>query len=151
MPAVTKRALILAAFSARLMAIEAGDDFSTDAGQKLFIGEGVELGEDDPDAALAIVPSADDPTWQMKALGIKWPIRVQALVKANLDDPTSATEAVIGDIKRAIELEDRTFGGLLSQPLERVSTRSVERQPGSDTVGAEVVYIATYKEMWGAP
>jgi hypothetical protein len=76
---------------------------------------------------------------------------VAALAKADLDDPYLAVEAVLGDIKRAIELEDRSLGGLVDQRFERGRTRPFEREEGSTAVGVIVPYIVPYYESWGAP
>lgn len=82
---------------------------------------------------------------------IAWPISIQAVAKADLENVWLTIEAVVSDIKKAVELSDRTLGGLVEQHLQRGSTRTLPREPGTTTIGASVLYVANYSETWGAP
>jgi hypothetical protein len=147
---MTKRQAILTALVARVSAIAIAAGFATDAGATVFLGEAAELGPDDPDAAIALVLEDDSP--QDKGyLYVQLPIAVAALAKADLETPWLTIEAIVGDIKRAVEHEDRTLGGLLKGPMTRGATRTLTREPGSTTVGASVTYICSYVEAWGDP
>lgn len=146
-----KRQAILEALRDRLEAITTANGFRTNAGQTVCLGETPALGPDDATVAIAIVVGDDEPRFQGEHVFVSLPIGVQALAQADLDDPYLAIEAVLGDIKEAVELEDRTLGGLVPRSIDRGSTRTLEREPGSTTVGVELEYSAPYTEVWGAP
>lgn len=152
-PQRSLRLLILEEIKTRLEAITAGDTFETNAGQKVYLGEVVTLGPDDPEAVLAISPSADQPTWSNQKIAILWEIELQAIAKADLEEPWVNIEVLIADIKRAIELPgDVRLGGLLGDKgLERGATRMLERPEGANTVGAGVTYVLRFIEAWGHP
>lgn len=147
---MTTREAILAALMTRVQAITIAHGYATDAGDQVFLGEAPQLGENDPPTAIALVVEDDDVNSQ-GFLTVTLPIAVQALAKADLDAPWLAIEAVLGDVKRAIEQDDRSLGGVLKGELERGSTRTVPRAPGSSTVGVSVTYRCRYVELWGAP
>ncbi len=148
----SKREDVIRALRDRLAAISVTNGYNTNAGQKIFLGEAPTLGPNDPAAALALVVGTDESTYQGENVVSELPVEVQAIVKADVTDPLLTVEAVIADIKRAVELPDRTFGGLLvNRGLERRSVRPFERESGSEFVGAAVEYIATLAEGWGAP
>jgi len=149
--AASRRRLILEALKARVEEITVEHGFETDAGLTVFLGETPALGPDDSTTAIAIVIGEEDPRYQGAKFLIRLPLAIQAIARADLDQPWLAVEDVIGDIKRAVELEDRTLGGLVKSDLERGSVQALEREPGSTTVGAEVVYFAIYSEGWGIP
>jgi len=148
------RLRVLEEFERRLSAIH-GSGFETNAGHAVYLGDAPQLGPDDPEQAIAILPGVEDPRWIAKQLLVLWPIEIHALAKADLGGggkSWKAVERVIADIKRAVELEDRTFGGLLRRDsIERGAVRSREREPGNTTVGAIVPYIVRILEVWGDP
>jgi len=146
-----RRRLILEAIRARLWEIRTVNGFATDAGETVFLGETPELGPDDPEQAIAIVVDDELPAHQGENVFSVMPVVVAALAKADLDEPWLAVEAVLGDIKRAIELEDRTLGGLVRLRFERGATRTMKREPGSVTVGVAIEYRAPILEKWGSP
>lgn len=147
----TKRQLIVEAVLTRVSAITIANGCATDAGLHLYRGEVPELGEDDPAAAIAVVLADDVPQYQGEKLGLLLPVQIAAVAKVGLDQAWETLETTIGDIKRAIELEDRTLGSLLPQPLKRGPTRTMSREPGSQTIGLVVTYQAAYVEAWGQP
>jgi hypothetical protein len=149
----TRRQVFIAALEARLQAIRVANGYQTDAGEQVFINEAPAFGEDDPDAAIAIVIGDDAPGWAMpgKARQTQLPIEVQALVRVTLEGAWLVVEAVIGDIKRAVETADATFGDALDCPLEWGPVKALPREPGSVDVGAGVNYLAKFKEGWGHP
>lgn len=135
----------------RLRTITQDNDFNTDAGALVFIGEEPLLGDGDPDEAIAVVVGESEPGHQGEHVVERLPIQVQAIVKDSVAGPWMAIEKIIEDIKTAVET-DRTLGGaLLPRGLERGSTRALDREPGSVTVGAGLEYRLTYAEEWGAP
>lgn len=147
----TKRQDILEALRARLQAITRIGGYATDAGALVFLGEQPDLGPDDPDVALAIGVGDDEPGHQGEHVFIRLPLEIQAIAKASLDEPWLTIEAVIGDIKKAVEQSDRTLGGYVKRQIERGVTRTLAREPGSTTVGVGITYVAPYVEVWGAP
>ncbi len=135
----------------RLSAITLANGFSTDAGKLVLLGEAPTLGEDDPDSAIAIVIGEDEPGHQGENVVYVLPIEVQALVKANVTEPLLAAESVVGDIKRALEL-DHDIGGLaVRRGFDRGPTRVLPREEGSGTVGVGVGYRILIAEKWGDP
>lgn len=147
----SRRQVILVEFLARVSEIKQSNGFQTDAGFTPFLGEGVVLGESDPEVAVSIVVRDDLPGKTMENIFIMLPIEVQAIAKADINQPWLAVEALIADIKQAIELPDRTLGLPISKGLSRGSTRTLAREAGAATVGAAVTYVVPYVEAWGAP
>lgn len=149
--AASRRQQILEALRTRCRAIKKADGFATDAGKVVFLGEAPALGPDDPESAVALVVGDDVVSYQGNdvKLSIHLPVNVVALVKADLEAPWEMVEAVLQDIKTAVELEDRQFGDLLANTMRRGSTRSLDREPGSMTVGVAVQYDLPYAEPWG--
>lgn len=148
---MSQRRDILEAVLARLGTILTSNGFATDAGGTLFLGAVPELGPDDPSVAVAIIVGDDAVTFQGENMFIALPLHIAAVAKADLDEPWIAVEDVLSDIKKAIELTDRTLGGLVQRQLLRGTTRTVPRDPGSLTVGVAVEYRAPYREAWGNP
>lgn len=135
----------------RLEVITRRAGFTTDAGRQVYLNEAPPLGPDDPEVAIAIAVNDDEPGHQAEKIVIRLPLEIHALARADLERPWLAVERVLGDIKRAMELPDRTVGGLVLRQFERGTTRTLEREEGSSTVGAAVTYIFPYAELWGAP
>jgi hypothetical protein len=138
---LTKRQQILAALEARLAT----------TGYQVYVGEAPELGEDEPDVAIALLVGDDVPTYQGEKLAIRLPLPIAAIAKANLDAVWQTVEGVLGAIKRAVEQEDRTLGGLVKRQIERGATQTLPRQVGSQTVGLVITYEAPFTERWGNP
>lgn len=154
----SRRQLILEALRTRAAEIEIANGFQTDVGKRLYFGEVPNLGPHDSNQALAIIPMEDQiGELQLGNLSILLPVNFVALAKPTLSEPWVIVEQVIADIKKAIELEDRTLGGLLTggrnnpEGLIRGTTEVAVRQSGSDAVGAMVTYVCHYAEAWGHP
>jgi hypothetical protein len=151
----TTRGRILAEFERRVSMIRRTSSFATDAGRLVFIGEAPDLGPDDPDHAVAVIPGntagLGDPT--LGKVGASWPILVAALARmSNWQDASRAwmlVEAVIGDVVRAIETEDRTLGGFVPGDLRRGAIEALGRAEGTMTVGLSITYDAPYHTAWG--
>lgn len=149
---MTGRQAILEKFQARLAQISQANGFATDGGQTLFLGETPELGEGDPDSAIAIVVGDDTTPFVGEHVQIKLAVLIQAIVKVDVSEPWVLVEQLLGDIKRAIETADRTLDGLLKrQRIERGPTRTIERPIGSAIAGVSVTYTVPYAEQWGNP
>jgi len=153
MPSVRQQ--ILAELLGRVAEISVEHGFQSDAGLKVLFGEAPQLGPDDPSELIAVVVRDDIPSDQsghgVDADGVivtMLPVEVQAIVKADLEQPWVTVEAVIADIKRAIETGDRGLGGLLTLNLFRGRIRALTREPGSTFVGAGVEYRAIFAESW---
>lgn len=153
----TSRQLLLEALRGRLRAIRTSDGFQTDVGASddtLIIGESVELGPDDPAVAIAMVVGDEEPQRNGENVFSELPIEFQALVRVSNDGFSAAylaAEALVSDIKRALELSDRSVGGLVRPRLERGVVRTVPRESGSQTVGVGITYLAPRVEAWGNP
>jgi hypothetical protein len=147
----TRRQAILDALSTRLGAIQVAMGFATDAGQTVLLGEVPNLGPDDPAVVLALLVGDDTSKYQGAQLLIRLPVHIAIVANADLAESWKTVEAAIGDVKQAIELEDRTLGGLLKSELERGTTRTLPREQGSTVVGAAVAYFCSYAELWGTP
>lgn len=139
----------LEAFKVRLQAIAKTDGFETDAGSAVYMNEVPAMGPDDPDALIAMVVGDEQPKHQAYGLSMTLPIEVQAIVKTTLDEPWVAAEQMLSDIKKAVELENRTLGRLLLHPLERGITRILPRETGSSFVGVGITYSMERTEAWG--
>lgn len=150
-PTPSTRDQLLAAVVARLRAIRRRAGFATDVGEAVFRGVLPILGPDDPDTAVAVVVGEDTPRFQGEQLLIRLPLHLAVVAKADLDEPWESVELVLTDVKRAMELADRTVGGLVRGGLERGQTRTLDREPGTTTTGVVVTYIAPYLERWGQP
>lgn len=153
MAEVTRRAQIIAALAARLEVITIRAGYATNVGALLFINETPALGAADPDEAVAMVIQDDEVGHQAEKVVVTLPIELQALAKASLEEPWLNVEAVLGDIKRAVELPDRTLGGLLLRQwgIQRGTTRTLPREDGSLSVGIGLTYRLPYYELWGEP
>lgn len=151
----SKRQAAVAVILARLEEITVENGFATDAGENVSLGETPQLGPDDPDVALSILVQDDDTGHQGEHIVCQVPIEVHGIVPDNMASPTAAMEALVSDIKRAIEVAGdpaRSLGGILvRRGLTRGSTRILRRAAGSEYMGVVVQYVATLGEVWGAP
>jgi hypothetical protein len=135
----------------RLSNILTTNGYQTDAGAQVFILEDPALGEDDGPAAIAVVVGADQIQWQGNKGFVVLPVEIQAHSKSGTATPWATVEAVLADIKTAVEQDHDLAGTLNHNGLERGTTRVVKREPGSTTVGTGVEYRLQYAEAWGAP
>ena len=140
--------------AARAAKIQKADGYNTDAGLLVLLGETPTLGPNDPAEATAVVVRDSVVFHQAENVGEVLTVEVQALVKATVAGPVLAVERVVADIKFAVEMKDgqpdHTLGGrLTARGLERGGTRVLEREPGSEFVGAAVEYRLRYLEKWG--
>lgn len=147
---ITRRLLILERLGALAGVIQKANGYDTDAGLRVYIGAAPELADADPDYAIAIVP-ADELTTEDGRLSNTFPVEVQAIGKAGAVDAWINLELLIGDLKKAIELEDRTLGSILKGVMKRTATRTLERPPGSTTIGLGILYTCPYVDEWGNP
>jgi len=147
---MSSRSDALTVLVSRLEDITVAGGFNTDAGLKLFIGEQPVLGPSDPEASIAVVVRPDEAGYQGENIVITLPVEIQAIVKSSAG-AWITIEQVIADIKTAVE-EDHDLGGtLLRRGLVRGTTRALDREPGSEFVGAGVEYRLVYGERWGQP
>lgn len=148
---ITRRAVILERIGRLAARITKANGFDTDAGLAVYIGIAPELGDKDPDYAIAIVPREELHEEQGRITN-GLPIEVQAIGKATATDAWIGVELLLGDIKAGIEdPNDRTLGAVLKGTMKRVTTRTLERQPGSTTIGVGIVYACPYVDEWGNP
>lgn len=135
----------------RLAVISVNAGYETDAGAALLFGEAPQLGSGDPETALAVMIGDDIPTAQAAvAMLVSTPFEVHGVAKVTPEDPFTQVEAVLADIKRAVEQPDRALGGLLTD-IKRGETRALPRDPGATTAGVAITYVLTWKEAWGNP
>lgn len=150
------RKRILAEVKARLEQVTTELGFNTDAGKFIFLNVRPNLGPDNPDAVIAIVPQDESPVLlTAQTIGGDWPIEVIAIANAseNRDEPWLIVEDVLADIRRAIELEDRTFGGALVSPfdMEVGIARTFGRESASESVAVSQTYTFRTQRVWGHP
>ena len=162
-PPPSKRQVALADLLTRLAFIQKAKGYNTDAGAHIFEGEAPRLGNGDPPAALAVFVGDDTPETSGGLVRTRVPIEIWATVPAGLQSPLMAIEAIIADIRTAVEIEqdasvDRSLGlfnGVTGAPatlplgLERGPTRPLRREPGSEYVGASAEYVARFETQWG--
>lgn len=147
----SRRQDIIEAVRDRLTAISQANGYQTDAGAVVLVGEAPSFGPADPPQAIALTVDDDSATYQGEQVVVVLPLVVHAIVKADLAAPYLAAEAIVADIKKAIEV-DHDLGGLtVRRGLERGVVKAAVREPGSEYVAARVEYRATYAELWGAP
>jgi hypothetical protein len=151
MATTTRRLAILVALMERVAEITTANGFASDAGHTVLLGEKVEFGESDPEQAVAVVVLSDIPQHVGENVSMVMPVEFQAIAKADIDQPWIAAEQLLGDIKKAVELPDRTLGGLTPRFIKRGSTRVLPREPGATTVGVGVTYLVPYEEAFGKP
>jgi len=156
--ALSRRQRILEALQARVEVIRVENGFQTDLGKTVQLGVLPTFGPDDPPQVLAILPGEDViGDLQLGKVPIMLPVNFAVLVKPDVSEPWVIVEQGLSDIKKAVELEDRSLGGLLSpgrnnaEGLVRGSTETMERRSGSEVVGALITYGAKYSESWGLP
>lgn len=147
----TRRQMLGLAIVERVTAIRQADGFRTDLGATVFWGEGVALGEGDPDIAAAVVFRDDIVTHQMENVLTVLPVEIQVVGKANLDKPWLLIEDALGDVKQAMETTDRTLGGLVPRQITRGMTRTLAKEPGSTVIGVSITYHCPMLEAWGRP
>lgn len=145
------RRAALTTLRTRLRGITKLAGYNTDVGKLVFLAEEPVLGPDDPEAALAIVVGTDEPGFQGEHVVVRLPVEVQAVVKVAASDPWMTIEAILEDVYKAVETDHNLGGALLARGLERGSTRPLDREPGSEYVGAGVEYRLLYKQLWGTP
>lgn len=151
---ISRRQQILQTFVDRLDSIAIENGFQTDAGKLIFIGERPVLGPSDPEASIDVVISTDVPGNQGEKVFVTIPVDVKAVVKVDSVNGVTAwqtVEAVIADIKTAIETDHDLDGLLVNRGLERGPVEPRDREPGDEIVGAGVQYLLKYTEQWGRP
>ena len=148
---ITRRVLILQRLGALAALIQTANGYDTDTGLRVYLGAAPELGDADPDYAIAIVPGDEIPTEDGRIMN-SFPVAIQAIGKSSAADAWINLELLLGDIKRAIENPaDRTLGSILKGVIKRGPTRSLERVPGATTIGLEIFYTCPYVDEWGNP
>jgi len=154
----SRRLQIIEALKARVEAIDGTGDFNTTAGANVLVNEEPKFGTHDPKVAIVMLVKEDQGgELQLGNIPLLLPIDFVAMVAPTLDAPWRQTELVLADIKKAIELEDRSLGGLLTggrnnpEGLMRGTTEVFYRQNGSEAAGLLITYAAKYVEAWGFP
>lgn len=138
--------------SKRRQIIEAVKARQETTNEVVFLNEASGFGPDDPRTAIVIVIGDDIVRQHGEHTYITLPLSIQAVVAADLDAPWIASEDILALCKTAMELDDRTLGGLVAgDGLSRGTTRTLKREEGSPFVGVAVDYFAAYTELWGHP
>jgi hypothetical protein len=153
----SRRQRILEALKARVEAITIANGFQTDIGLTVLLGETPTFGPDDATQVLAILPGEDQILGQQAKVSILLPVNIAVIVSPDIAQPWVIVEQALSDIKQAVELVDRSLGGLLTpgdgnvEGLVRGTTEIFERTSGSDAIGAAITYGCKYAESWGNP
>lgn len=153
----SRRQLIIEWFQSALAGITVIGGYRTNAGQALYVGASPDLGGEeetgDPSAAIALLIGTDAVKRTGGKVQVVLPIKVACLSRALITaDAWEAVEAMVADVKEVIELPAQTLvGSSVIGSLERGPTNTADREPGSLTVGAEIEYLVSYCEAWGAP
>jgi hypothetical protein len=152
----SKRQRILEALADRLREIQATNGFETDAGLHLYWGP-VVLGPDDEPLAIAIVPGGTETNPQQAGKKIiMMPVQLHAVVREETPQPNTLentwlqAEAILGDIKRAVELDDLTLGKL-AVDIAAGEVVPLLREEGGSMLGLQIEYRIIYTEHWGDP
>lgn len=149
--ALTWREDVLAAYEARLQAIRTASGFLTDAGTRVVVLEHPAFGPDDGDFAIVVMPGDTEVQYVGEHVSAEWPIEIQAIVRVGLTDGWRLLEWLLADVKKAIELPDRTLGGLIkAKPgIRRGAERVLPREDGSAVLGLGITYRQPLIEPWG--
>jgi hypothetical protein len=148
----SKRKRILDAVVARLAVITVANGFGSNAGDSIKLGDNPQLGPDDRYPCIAVLVEDDTIGNQQARIVIDLSIQIAVIVPIDLADSTwPAIEEAVSDVKRAMELVDRSLSGLLRYNLERRPTRIYPRESGSTVAGVTVGYLLPYHETWGEP
>jgi hypothetical protein len=148
------RKRILREVIARVSAITTENGFATDAGRTVLIGVLPKLGEGDPDAVIAVVPQDQATEFTQMHVAGDWPIDIVAVANAsgNRDDPWLLVEDVLADVQRAMELDDRTLGGLMNAREFTVGpARTFGRESASEIVAVSQTYGFYVQRAFGSP
>ena len=156
----SRRQVALEDLRTRLSYVQIAKGYNTDAGKTILLGEEPRFGPDDPTTALALSIGDESVDVQGAVITTRVPVSVWAIVPVGTSEPLLAVEAIIVDIKEAVEIEpdgsiERSLGVIegssATQPkgLQRGPTRALKRQEGSTYVGAAVEYVLTFEERWG--
>lgn len=148
---MSTRQTIIEEIRSRLAGITVDNGYQTDAGALVFVGQTPALSDADPEQALAIRVGGDDIGYQGENVLVTLSLVVHALMRADVDEPTTASEAVIADIKKAVEIDRDLAGALQPRGLERGTTTAADRSQGSEYVAATVEYRCRFVERWGQP
>lgn len=147
----TRRQGVLEAIVGRLEAITTANGFATNAGRAVFLGELPTLGPDDDDVAIVVLAGEEVVRWHGANIAIELTVMVHVVARSDRQRPWVVVEEALGDVKRAIELEDRRLGGLLVNHLERGSVETMPTESGVEVVGLMIPYRAPIVEAWGRP
>lgn len=152
-----KRLRILDEYERRLGVIQRSNGYLTNAGLTIFMGFIPTTGPADATEMIAVMPKEDAiVSEQLEKWATHWPINIAAIAAPTLTRPWATVERILMDIKRAMELPDRSLNGLLIggtgiTGLHRGTTEIYERTSGSDLVGVEITYVNPLSESWGHP
>ena len=147
----SRRQDILAELLDRLEGILETSGYQTNIGQLVFLGERPTLGPDDPAASIDVVVGADQPGYQGENVAETLPVTIHAIVKAGVLGAWATVEAILADIKKAVEVDHDLGGLLIARGLKRGTAEPRDREPGDQIVGASIQYTLEYSERWGAP
>lgn len=151
----TLRQQILAVLKTRAQAITSANGFTTDAGMRLEHGP-YEGSTDDAVPLLRLMTAEAEPFVQDDVIGYHWPIYLVGVAARPDADPLDAAEVLLGDLKRALFLQDRTLDGVL-KANRNVGDVTYGRAwtegpvPGGTRVSAGVEIVVTFFEKYGDP
>lgn len=160
----SKRSAALVDLRSRLAWIAKDNDYSSDIGNQITMGEVYQLGPDDSKTGIAVMVGDDSGESAGQRTTSVVPVEVVGYIPYDTVDAVLVIEGIIEDIKRAVEIEedgarDRFLGttvddvpyGTLPCGVERGAVRTIPREAGSPIIGASVTYMLTFQEDWGQP
>ena len=148
-----KRLRILYAVRDRLQVINQAAGYYTD------VGRDVRLDRRDPDLEHAPLchlyfEAGEVQRTQNERQSIDQPVTIVAVAPLKSHEPEELGEMLLADIQRAVELNDRSLGGLLSLATEGLQPVAFEismPESGSNVVAAAISYAAPYIRPSGDP
>lgn len=160
---MSRRKDALSDLVSRLAFITIANDYHSDAGETIILGENPVFGDADPVSALGLVIGNTVEETQGGQVLFMLPVTVWAFQKGVTTDALLGLEDLIADIKYAVEIEgrdqnallggdasvDRSLTGTLPKGLTRVGTTVSPRVGGSEYIGGSVLYELRFREAWG--
>lgn len=141
---------ILDAIVTRAQTITTANGYNTDAGNQVYLGRRNFTNIE----AFPIISISRGPEELLELVGermkLAMPVTLEGLIEGDQDNPLTAAEELIADIKMAVCTTSDRLGGLAIR-YEFVTSTPTVRDDGANFVGATVETLCTYVEYVGNP